>query len=213
VALGAKGVAPRTSLGTLILAAQWADLLWPVLLLAGVERVKISPGITRASPLDFTHYPISHSLLALVLWGGLFGLLYAWRRRNRTGAWVVGALVVSHWLLDLIVHRPDLPLYPGGPRVGLGLWNALLMTYVLEAAFFIPGLFLYLRATAARDRVGRLAVWSFTAVLVLVYAASELGPPPPDARGLAVFALAGWLFPLWGYWIDRHRVARVTTGL
>jgi len=208
VALGAKKLAPQTSLGTLVLAAQWADLLWPILLLAGIERVQISPGVTVASPLEFTHYPISHSLLAIVLWGALVGLTYAWLRRSRAAAWLVGALVVSHWVLDLLVHRPDLPLYPGGPRVGLGLWNVPAATYLLEAAFLLLGLLLYLRTTAARDRVGRLALWSFIVVLVLAYVASELGPPPPATRSLAIFALTAWLFPLWGYWIDRHRSVR-----
>ena len=122
VALAAKKVAPRTSLGTLILAAQFADLLWPILLLAGVEHVEIVPGIAKASPFDFTDYPFSHSLLMLFFWSLLVGGIYYGLRRYQLGAFVIAAGVISHWILDFIVHRPDLPLRPGGEaRLGLGL--------------------------------------------------------------------------------------------
>ncbi|HEU5299248.1 MAG TPA: metal-dependent hydrolase, partial [bacterium] len=123
VAMGAKRAAPAIGLGTLILAAQWADLLWPVLLLAGVERVEIVPGITALSPFDFVHYPITHSLLGIAVWGALFGLLYVRRSKAPRLGWILGLTVVSHWVLDFLVHRPDLPLAPGAMRVGLGLWN------------------------------------------------------------------------------------------
>ena len=121
VALAAKKVAPKTSLGTLILGAQFADLLWPILLLAGVEQVEIVPGITRVSPFDFTDYPISHSLLMLLVWSVVVGGIYYALRRYRRGALVIAAAVISHWILDFIVHSPDLPLRPGGElRLGLG---------------------------------------------------------------------------------------------
>ena len=114
VGFGSKRFAPKTSLGTLFLAAQFIDLLWPVLLLVGFERVAIVPGITLVTPLDFAHYPWSHSLLAVVIWGLLFGCVYYLVRRYRAGAWVCGAAVISHWVLDLLLHRPDLPILPGG---------------------------------------------------------------------------------------------------
>ena len=126
IGLGLKRVDPKISLGTLFLAAQFIDLLWPSLLLLGLEHVEIAPGITRVTPLDFTHHPISHSLLAVVGWSLLFALAYQLLRRERRGATICGLAVMSHWLLDLVTHRPDLPLYPTGEiLVGLGLWNSL----------------------------------------------------------------------------------------
>ncbi len=204
VALGAKKAAPKTSLGTLVLAAQFADLLWPVLLLAGIENVRIVPGMPGS--LDFVDYPISHSLVTLVGWGLLFGALYWAIRRYARGAWVVGAAVVSHWVLDLIVHVPDLPLVPGGTaRLGLGLWKSLPATLLVELGLFVIGIVLYTSSTVARDRVGRYALWAFVAVLSVIYLAATFGPPPPNVTTLAVTGLGGWLFVLWGYWIDRHR--------
>ena len=206
VAMGAKKAAPRGSLGTLVLAAQFADLLWPVLLLAGVEHVRITPGITAVTPLEFVDYPISHSLATLIGWALVIGGLYWLLRRDSRGAWIVGGVVVSHWIIDLIVHRPDLPLFPGGSaRFGFGLWNSIPGTWLVELGLFVLGIVVYVRATAARDAVGRYAFWIFVASLVVIYVASSFGPPPPNVTTLAASALAGWLFVLWGYWIDRHR--------
>jgi hypothetical protein len=130
-----KKTAPRVSLGTLFLAAQFIDLLWPTLLLVGVERVQITPG-AKGPPLTFTHYPLSHSLLMVVVWAALFGVVYQFVRRYRAGALVCALAVLSHWVLDLIVHHPDLPLYPGGgPQLGFGLWDSLGATLVLKGCF------------------------------------------------------------------------------
>jgi hypothetical protein len=104
---GAKRWAPAVSLGTLFLAAQFVVLLWPTLLLLGIEHVRVVPGITAFTPLDFTHYPVSHSLLAGVGWGIALGGGYALLRRNRRAAVVIGLLVLSHWMLDFVTHRPD----------------------------------------------------------------------------------------------------------
>ncbi len=209
VALGSKRAAPRTSLGTLVLAAQLADEVWPVLLLLGIERVRIEPGLMAASPLDFVHYPFTHSLLFAVLWGLLLGLVYLGIRRDRRGALVVGSVVVSHWFLDVIVHRPDLPLWPGsGMRVGLGLWNSMAATLVLEGGFFALGVWLYARTTRAVDGVGRWGFVAMVAFLAVAYLAAGLGPPPPDVRTLAVSGLALWIFVPWSYWVDRHRELR-----
>lgn len=200
-----KAAAPRVSLGTLFLAAQFLDLLWPTLLLAGLERVEIAPGATRVTPLDFVHYPISHSLLAAALWGLAIGGVFWLVRRSARGAPVVGALVVSHWLLDLVVHRPDLPLVPGGARLGLGLWHSLPATLVVELAVFAVGLALYLRRTRARDRAGSLGLWALVAFLLLIYAANLLGPPPPSVAAIAWAGQAQWLLVAWAYWLDRRR--------
>lgn len=208
VGFGAKAAAPKTSLGTLFLAAQFIDLLWPTLLLVGLERVAIAPGITRVTPLDFTHYPISHSLLGVLLWGAGFGVVYYLLRRYSRGAWVCGLAVVSHWVLDLVVHRPDLPLAPGLPVfVGLGLWNSLPVTLFLEIGIFAVGVGLYLRTTTAIDRIGSIGLWSLVGFLLLVYLGNLFGEPPPDVAALAWVGHAQWLLILWGYWIDRHRLA------
>jgi membrane-bound metal-dependent hydrolase YbcI (DUF457 family) len=202
---GAKRLAPRVSLGTLFLAAQWVDLLWPVMLLLGVERVRIAPGITAVTPLDFVHYPWTHSLVAVLNWALLVGVAFYLVRRDRRASIVVGALVVSHWLLDFLTHRPDLPLVPGGPRVGLGLWDSLAGTVVIECALFMLGILVYLRTTRARDRIGRWALWGLVALLVIIYIGNIFGPPPPDAAAIAWAGQAQWLLVAWGYWIDRHR--------
>lgn len=206
LALAARPAAPRASLGATAFAAQWLDELWPLLLLAGVERVRVVPGLTAANPLDFVHYPISHSLVAALLWGAVIGgAHYAWRRHARSAS-VLGALVVSHWLLDLPMHRPDLPLWPGSSvRLGLGLWNSVPLTVVVELALLAGGLLVYGRATRARDRIGRWGLVGLVATLLLIFAGGLLGEPPVDARALAFSALGLWLFVPWCGWVDRHR--------
>ncbi|HEX9607273.1 MAG TPA: hypothetical protein VF962_08590, partial [Gemmatimonadaceae bacterium] len=134
MAFAAKRAAPSTSLGALTFAAQFLDELWPILLLVGVEQVRIVPGLMAANPLDFVYYPYSHSLLMAIVWGILVAGSYFPLRRYGRGAWIMGALVGSHWFLDLPMHRPDLPLWPSAssPKVGWGLWNSIPATYVIE---------------------------------------------------------------------------------
>ena len=209
VGFGAKAAAPKTSLGTLFLAAQFIDLLWPSLLLVGLETVRIAPGITTVTPLDFTSYPWSHSLLTVLVWAALFAGVYFLLKKYPKGAWVCAAAVVSHWVLDLLVHRPDLPLVPGAStRVGLGLWSSLPATLVVELGIFSIGVWLYLRTTRATDRVGSIALWSLIGFLVIVYFGNLFGPPPTDVAALAWVGHAQWLLIPWAYWIDRHRELR-----
>ena len=208
LAMAAKKIAPKASLGTLVLSAQFADCLWPVLLLLGLEQVRIVPGITRVTPLDFLSYPISHSLLLQLVWGFLLGGAYfLWRRDLRT-ALVVGTLLPTHWLLDYFAHRPDMPVYPGGPKVGLGMWDSLPLTLLVEFGLFLIGLLLYLRATRSKGRAS-YGFWSFVLFLTVVYAASLLGPPPPNVRIVAVSALALWLTVPWTDWADHQRELRL----
>ena len=207
LALASKRFAPGVSLGALFLAAQFADLLWPTLVLVGVESFTIRPGITAVTPLDFEHYPYSHSLLALIVWGALFGLAYRIvTHSSRRAALVLFALVVSHWVLDVVVHRPDMPLAPGlGTRIGFGLWNSLPGTLAVEFLLFGIGAVGYLKSTAARDRIGSIGSWALLSFLAIVELANLLGPPPPSVLAVTWSAQALWLLVLWGYWVDRHR--------
>lgn len=206
VALAIKPLQPRVSLGTLFLATQLPDLLWPTLLLLGVERVQIRPGLMAASPFDFIYYPFSHSLLAQLLLGLALGSVYGLIQHNWRGALLVGLLVPSHWLLDLVVHRPDLPLYLGAsPKVGLGLWNNLPATLALEVGLLALGLWQYVRATQAQNRTGRFALWGLVVFLVVVYTGAAFGPPPSDVSALAWSSQALWLTVVLGYWVDANR--------
>jgi hypothetical protein len=205
VALAAKRVAPRASLATLIVGAQFLDLLWPIFLLLGLEHVRVSLGITKVTGLDFYDYPLSHSLTMALRWALAVGLIYFVIRRYARGAVVVGLLVVSHWLLDFLVHRPDLPLWPGGPRYGLGLWNSWPATISLEVLFFGTGIWLYVSATSSRDNVGRYAFWSLIGFLLVSWLAATLGPPPPNIRVLAMSGICMWILVPWAWWADSHR--------
>ena len=206
VGLGLKRVAPRTSLGTLVAAAQFIDLLWPYFLLLGWERVRIDPGNTAVTPLAFDSYPFTHSLAMAVLWGVLFAVAYALRTRLTVAAVWVGAAVVSHWVLDWVTHRPDLPLLPGGSaKVGLGLWNSVAGTVGVESVLFAAGIWNYLRATKVRDRTGVVNFWAYIVVLAVSYLSNLFGPPPSDPHRLAIFALGLVLLPLWAAWIDSQR--------
>ena len=207
VALGAKRAAPATSLGTLFAAAAFLDLVWPVLVIVGVERVVIAPSSTAFTPLDFVRYPISHSLLMSIVWALVFGGAYFLLTRTMRSAVVLGALVISHWLLDAIVHRPDLPLLPGGgARVGFGLWNSIPGTLAVELTLFAAGLAFYVRATRPLDRIGIWGLFVFAAFLLAIYAEAAFGPPPPSANAVAWSDMGQWLVILWAAWVDRHRV-------
>jgi len=206
----AKRLAPRVSLGTAFLAAQFIDLLWPSFLLLGIESVRIAPGATAVTPLVFERYPISHSLLAVAGWALALGVAYALVRRDRRGAFVVGWLVLSHWLLDAIVHVPDLPVAPGmDMRVGLGLWQSRAATLAVEVPIFAAGVWLYARSTLAKDRIGRYAMIALVAFLALIHVGNVLGPPPPSVSAIAWLGQAQWLLVAWGYWVDAHRQPRV----
>jgi membrane-bound metal-dependent hydrolase YbcI (DUF457 family) len=198
-----------TSLGLFFAAAEGLDLLWPPLLLLGIERVRIDPGNTLFTPLAFEAYPWSHSLLMSLVWGALLGGI-AWKRGagGRAAAWA-GGLVVSHWFLDALTHRPDMPLWPGSsPMIGLGLWNSIAATIVIEGLMFAGGIALYLRSTVARDRVGSWGFWLFVLVQLAMWLSGPFAPPPPSSSLVAWGGLALWLLVAWAAWIDRHRAPR-----
>ena len=204
----AKRATPRVPLVTLFAAAQLADLLWPFFLIAGVEQVRIAPGDTAFTPLTFVSYPYSHSLALLAVWGAAFGVAYAKAARGTTRELaILAALVVSHWVLDFVTHRPDMPIYPGGPRYGLGLWNSIPATVVIEAAMFVIGFAIYMRATRARDRAGRWGIAGLAGLLFVGYLANVGGSAPPSVAALAVVAIVGAALILaLTWWADRHRV-------
>jgi hypothetical protein len=212
VALAAKKAAPKVSLGLLVLGAQLADMLWPLFLLIGWERVQIAPGITRVTPLDFVSYPWSHSLLAELFWAAALGGAYYALRRNARGALVLALCVPSHWLLDFISHRPDMPLVPGGARYGLGLWNYPVATFAVEFGLLAAGIAVYLSTVRRENRTRRYALWSLLALLSLLYVGSVFGPPPPDVRTLALSALAIWLTVPWAARADRQIQAGARAG-
>jgi len=204
-AFAAKRVVPRSSLGTLAFAAQLLDEIWPIFVLLGIERVRVVPGFMAANPLEFVYYPFTHSLAMAIAWGLLVaGVHFASRRDART-ALVLGALVVSHWVLDVPVHGPDLPLWPGSDIfVGLGAWRSVALTMALELGVFAFGVVSYLRQTRARDRVGSVGLW-VTVALLLAVLLSGFGPPPPSAKAVGASALGLWIFVPLMYWVDRHR--------
>lgn len=214
LALGAKRIAPSVSLGTLVLAGQLADLLWPTFLVLGLERVEIDPGNTLVTPLNFVSYPYSHSLVMLLIWSGVFAVLYRAIRGPQPAAMVtVAALVLSHFVLDVITHRPDMPITINGTtKIGLGLWNYPGTTLAVESAMFLAGAGLYAAVTRERDRAGKIGLLALVSTLAAIYFAALYGPPPPNTRALASVGHLSWLFVAWAYWIDRHREPRPRRG-
>ncbi len=208
VGLAAKRAAPRASLGTLTLAALFLDALWPLFLLLGLERAEVVPGSNSFLLLNFSYYPISHSLLMALVWAALFAIVYKARTKYSAGALWVGLLVLSHWVLDFIVHVPDLPLWPGGPKVGLGLWNSPTATIVIESAIFLAGIWIYATTTRPRNIIGKAALWAYVIVIAGLYAADANAQAPPNITIVAYIGIVAWIFIPWAYWIDYNREVR-----
>lgn len=206
IGFGAKKFAPGISLGFLFIAAQFLDLLWPTLLLFNVEHVKISTGITRMTPLDFFDYPITHSLLMAVIWGLLWGFITWLFIRNIKFSIIIFLCVVSHWLLDLLVHRPDLPILPGDPaRVGFGLWNWPFAATILEGIVFFGGVFLYYNTTSAKNKFGKYGLICLIAFLLLSHLGNIFGPPPPSVTAIVWAGQLQWLFVILAFFVDNNR--------
>src|SRR5690349_2416421 len=166
VGFATRRAAPRVPLAAGFVAAQWADVVWPLFLLAGLEEVRIDPGNTPMTPLDFVRYPYSHSLVALGLWAALFAFVARWRGLGARGAGVLAAAVMSHWVLDVVTHRPDVPVMMSGPLVGLGLWRSVRATVAVELLMFAGGLALYQRTTRAVDAIGRYGLVGLVVLLL-----------------------------------------------
>ncbi len=207
VGFGAKKAIPKTSLGTLLLASQFVDLLWPFFLIFGIEVVAIDPGNTAFTPLDFIYYPFSHSLLGVLIWALIFGTIYYFIKRDLKSSLILGILVLSHWILDFITHRPDLPLFLGSDSllVGLGLWNSIIGTVIIESMIFIVGVYLYIATTKAKNKVGTYSLWSLLIFFIIIYLSNLFGPPPESAEAVGYVSHAQWILIIWAYWFDRNR--------
>jgi hypothetical protein len=201
VGLAARRARPSASLAVWFLAVQLVDLLWPIFLLIGLERVRIAPGITAFTPLDFYHYPITHSLVGGVIWALLLAAWWYSRHRDAAVAGFLAAGVLSHWVLDVISHRPDVPLLPRGPFLGLGLWNSVAATLIVELTLFVCALVYFARGTETSRRA---SFWLLIGFLFVVYLSAAFGPPPANERTVAISALALWLLLPWAAWADRH---------
>ena len=206
VGFALKRVTPRVNLATLFAAAQLPDLIWPLLVAAGIERVEIAPGNTAFTPLAFVSYPWSHSLLLVAIWGFACSAIHFLRARSAIAALVLALLAISHWVLDYVTHRPDMPLYPGGPRYGLGLWNSVPATIAVEGAIFVVGVWLYAQATRPRDGRGQYAFVSLIGVLVLAYVGNIFSAPPSVAAVWSGTIIGFLLLLAWAAWADRKRV-------
>lgn len=201
-----KKFSKSVSLGTYFMAAQWIDLAWPILLLLGIEKAEIKPGISAVTPLDFIYYPYTHSLFGVIVWGVLYALVYFLFKKNLKNALILGMLVVSHWFLDLLVHIPDLSIFPGyNLKVGLGIWNSLAATIIVEGLIFAVGVYLYFQTTKAKNKLGLYSLVALIVFLVVMYISNLVGPPPPSIEAIGIVGNAEWLIILWGYWIDKNR--------
>jgi membrane-bound metal-dependent hydrolase YbcI (DUF457 family) len=209
VGFAAKRVAPRLPLALLFAAVCFLDILWPIFILTGLERSRIVPGITAASPLDLYDIPYSHSLLTSLIWSALFALPFYVGRRFREGV-ILSIAVFSHFVLDFVTHRPDLPLAPGsGQRLGLGLWNHRGPAVAIEAALFVGALGYYLRGTRAVGRMGTVGLGALVVVLLAAWLSGVFGPPPPSIGVVAWSALVFTpIIFVWGYAVDRARPPR-----
>lgn len=191
VSFATKRLEPKLPLWILFLAVQLLDVIWAPFVLLGIEKVRIVPGITRSNPLDLYYMPFTHSLVAALLWSigaaGLYRLIK--KRGSGKPAILLGLAVFSHWLLDFIVHIPDLPLYDNRAKVGLGLWNLPIVAFGLEALLLFGGIFLCTMAGLVR-RTGALI---FGLVMLVIQAYVFFGPPPVSPNAAAATALMAYV--------------------
>lgn len=198
-----KKISNSLSLALAFIAVQFLDLLWPILVLLGIEKVRIEEGITKLTPLDFTYYPYSHSLLMVIVWSLLFGLIYYLVTKNRQNSFILGVLVLSHWFLDLLVHRPDLPLSPFSDlKVGFGMWNYPFMGIIIEFGLFFAGVYFYYTSKKPKKKI---AFWSLIGFFMIIQVLNFFGPPPPDVNSIAWGGNMMWLFVIWAWWIEREK--------
>ncbi|MCF2491393.1 metal-dependent hydrolase [Dyadobacter sp. CY347] len=210
LAFGVKKAAPQISLLTLFVAVEFVDILWPFLLLFDVEQVKVTPGITVVTPFDFVHYPYTHSLLMGIVWGALAALVYWFFKKDTKSAVIVGLAVLSHWFLDLVVHIADLPLTPfTNVKVGMGLWNSLEGTVILELIIFAIGAYLYYKHTKAISNKGKWGFWLLVAFFIIIDIFNMFGPAPEDSIPMLFvsFVVLQLIVLSLAHLVDKNRVA------
>ena len=215
IAFIGKRVERKLSLGMLVFACLLSDFLWCVFMIAGIEHVRIKPGITimpgmRAiDVLEASEISYSHSLLMTGIWGSLVALLYFSRRRNSRAALMLFGVVVSHWILDFISHPPDMQLIPGEGKqhFGLGLWNSIPATLFIEGAFWVAAILLYIRgARSPRSRIGSFAFWIGCVIVTAAWIGNIAGPPPADLSTIGFTSLSFFSLTVgWAFWMNRIR--------
>jgi len=213
VGFASKRLAPRASLAWFVAGASLLDLLFPLFVILGWEHARFVSAQTPFLRISLDDYPWTHSLLMAVMWSVGFGALCWMVTRARGAALVAGGAVFSHWVLDFVTHSPDMPLLPGdSARVGLGLWYSTAGTIAVEGLMFVAAVWVYARATRARDRVGHWAWWALVAFLALSYVGNLFSSAPPNPRAFAWVGLVlGWLLVAWAWWLDAHREVRSQT--
>jgi hypothetical protein len=205
--LAAKRLEPAVSVGTLVLATMMPDLLWCIFMIVGIEHVQFKPGAGAANYFACSDIVMSHSLMMDSLWAGLLAAAYFLKRSSPRGAWVIFGAALSHWPLDWISHRPDMPLAPGVHRYfGLGLWSSIPAAVIVEGGFWLLAVTLYARATHARNRTGIYAYWTVVAVLTLAWYNNLAGPPPRNPQVAPVASLLFFsLAVAWAYSMNHLR--------
>ena len=210
VGFAAKRVEPRPSLGTTVLASMLPDLLWSIFMVAGIEHVQFKQATGAGNYFAASDIALSHSLLMDTIWAALLALAYYLLRRNPRGAWVLFAVGLAHWLLDVVAHRPDMPLAPGvHTLLGLGLWTSVPATLIVEGGMWFAAIVLYVRATRARNWAGTYIFWLVVALLTLSWYNNIAGPPPPNLSAAGKSSLIFFSLTIaWAYWMNRLRPAR-----
>ena len=208
ISFAVKSVEKRIPLWLLFIAVQFVDVLWAIFVLTGVEKVRITPGITATNPLDLYYMPYTHSLVAALLWSGAGFITYKVAGRGAIySSFLVAVAVFSHWVLDLIVHRPDLPLYDDTYKLGFGLWNYPVLAFALEATLLLGGIFLYLRASKPKSSIGKYGMLVFGIVMLLMQGVVFFGSPPDSPSAAALTALISYaVLAAAAYWLEKKRL-------
>lgn len=200
VGIAGRRLTPHAGLGWWLTSVIFLDMVWPVLVLLGLEHVEIVQSSNPFLTLAFTDYPISHSLVGAAAWAAIFAGVWRLVKGGAGGAWLLAGGVLSHWVLDVASHLPDMPVLPHGPYLGLGLWKSVAATVIVETAMFAGAIAYY-----ARRGSTRLAFWILVAVLYALYVVSVVSPPPPSVTAVAWTGIVAWLFIPWAWWADRPR--------
>jgi len=209
ISFAAKAVARTVPLWVYFLAAQWLDICWSILVLLGIEKVQIVPGLIEAHAIDHYYMPYSHSLPGAIALSAVFGGLVASTvAEKRSAAFgVVSAASLSHWVLDFLVHVPDLPLYGNTAKVGLGLWRYVSISFPLELILLIAGAWIYARAVPTTSARGRNMLWVFVALLAAMQVYTAFGPPPDSETTMAITGLGFYVvLAALAAWVERIRL-------